>query len=144
MNPLSFLMIRGMNTAKFNSIPGFSRYGEKRTGRIPHEICRVGNETFDSIAEKDRYLELLVMEKAGIISELVCHPEFEIIPKQETPKGKPNFRKAVYTADFQYVRDGETIVEDVKSKYTREEKDYILRRKMMLYINGIYVEEIVR
>lgn len=133
-----------MATARFHSKSPIKSYGEISSGRIPHEKIKIGDETFDSLAEKDRYLELLVMQKAGIISDLVCHPRFEIIPKQETPAGKLNFKAAHYTADFQYVRDGETVVEDVKSKYTREEKDYILRRKMMLYVNGIYVEEVVK
>ena len=86
----------------------------------------------------------IIFRKAGIISELKCHPRFEIIPRQETPKGKLNFKPAHYTADFEYVKDGQRIIEDVKSKATREEKDYVLRRKLMLYMNGIYVEEVVR
>lgn len=133
-----------MSEARFRPKAPMPRMGETKSGRIPHEKVKIGDEEFDSLSEKDRYLELLVMQKAGIISELVCHPRFQIIPKQETPAGKLNFKPAYYTADFQYVRDGKTIVEDVKSKYTREEKDYVLRRKMMLYVNGIYVEEVVR
>lgn len=130
---------------KIRSYAPLQSFGEKRTGRIPHEKTKVGDIVFDSLSEKDRYLELLVMQKAGIISDLVCHPEFEIIPRQTFPEtGKFAFHPAHYTADFQYVRDGKTVVEDVKSKVTREEKDYVLRRKLMLYMNGIYVEEVVR
>jgi len=50
-------------------------------------------------------------------------------------------QRAVYTADFVYERDGVTIVEDVKSDYTRKEKDYILRRKLMLHVYGIKIVE---
>ena len=133
-----------MSAVRFKSFAPMPRFGENKSGRIPHERVKIGNEEFDSLAEKDRYLELLVMQKAGTISDLKCHPRFEIIPKQETPKGKLNFQPAHYTADFQYVRDGKTVIEDVKSTKTREEKDYVLRRKLMLYVNGIYVEEVVR
>lgn len=43
-------------------------------------------------------------------------------------------QNAVYTADFVYV-------EDCKSEYTRKEKDYILRRKLMLHVHGIHIVE---
>lgn len=130
---------------KIQSYAPLRSFGEKKTGRIPHEKTVFNGIEFDSLSEKDRYLELLVMQRAGIISDLICHPEFEIIPRQTHPEtGKFAFHPAHYTADFQYVRNGKTIVEDVKSKITREEKDYVLRRKLMLYVNHIYVEEVVR
>jgi len=50
-------------------------------------------------------------------------------------------QNAVYTADFVYVQDGATIVEDTKSEYTRKEKDYVLRRKLMLHVHGIKIVE---
>lgn len=52
-------------------------------------------------------------------------------------------QRAVYTADFVYVvcATNEEIVEDVKSDYTRKEKDYVLRRKLMLHVHGIRVKE---
>lgn len=52
-------------------------------------------------------------------------------------------QRAIYTADFVYedAVTGQTIVEDVKSEYTRKEKDYILRRKLMLHVHGIRIKE---
>lgn len=120
------------------------RYGETKSGKIPHTKIKVGSEEFDSIAEHDRYIELLVLEKAGKISKLECHPRYEILPPQKTPEGRQNFKGVIYTPDFRYVRDGKTVVEEVKSEYTRHEKDYVIRRKLILYTLGIYVEEIVR
>ena len=118
-------------------------FGERSAGRIPHNYVKVGNETFDSQAEADRYMELLVGQKAGIISELECHPHFDLIPSQKVP-GQRSFRPHGYTADFRYKRDGEVVVEDVKSVRTREERDYIINRKLMFMIHGIYVHEVVR
>lgn len=47
-----------------------------------------------------------------------------------------------YTADFVYRRaDGTEVVEDVKSSYTRREKDYILRRKFLRWRWGIKIYE---
>ena len=115
----------------------------RNTGKVNHELTKVGDYTFDSKAEAGRYIELMAMQKSGIISDLVIQPRFEIIPAQEI-QGHRNFQAAHYTADFQYTRDGKMVVEDVKSEYTRQAKDYILRRKLMMFVNGIYVEEVIR
>lgn len=50
-------------------------------------------------------------------------------------------KKMVYTADFVYFKNGQKVVEDVKSEYTRKEKDYIQRRKLMLYFHKIKILE---
>ncbi len=120
----------------------FKTMSDRRTGKVAHEITRIGDKVFDSRAEADRYIELSAMQKGGIISDLVCQPRFEIIPKQKVDGH--SFRAAYYTADFQYVRDGKVVVEDVKSVYTRQAEDYKLRRKLMLLHNGIFVEEVIR
>ena len=50
---------------------------------------------------------------------------------------------AVYTADFTYIEDGNFIVEDVKSKYTAKEKDYVLRKKFLYHTRNILIREII-
>lgn len=51
-------------------------------------------------------------------------------------------QNAVYTADFVYRdKDGNEVVEDVKSEVTRKEADYVLRRKLMLDRYGIRILE---
>jgi hypothetical protein len=79
---------------------------------------------FDSAAERDRYAELLILERVGVITKLELQPRFEIIPK--TVKGT---RAHHYTADFRYVEDGVCVIEDVKGVKT---KDYILRRDIFI------------
>lgn len=132
----------------YNSIKArqqMRRYGEAKSGKVPHQRIVANGIEFDSKAEHDRYLELLLLERAGLISELECHPSYTILPKQETPKGCSNFRPVVYTPDFRYKdKDGRERVEEIKSEYTREEKDYVIRRKLIYYTLGIYVEELVR
>lgn len=117
-------------------------FGRKKRGKVSHERVTVGGIVFDSQAEAERYRVLRVMENSGQITHLVCHPRWEIIPEQR-PEGHRPFRPARYTADFSYIRDGKLVVEDVKSEYTRQEEDYKLRRKLMLLVHGIYVEEVV-
>lgn len=67
---------------------------------------------FDSIKESNRYLELTLMEKAGLIQDLELQPSFEICPSVKW-NGK-TLRKRMYKADFMYTENGDTIVEDVK------------------------------
>lgn len=60
---------------------------------------------------------------------------------------EPVFRKKIkskaahYTADFTYNRYGKYVVEDVKSEFTRKEKDYVLRKKLMLHVHDIEIYE---
>lgn len=97
----------------------------------------VDGETFDSKKEYARYQELMLMQRAGLISELERQPEFELIPKQKRD-GKVVERELKYRADFAYKENGETVVEDVKGMKTRE---YIIKRKLMLWEFGIRVKE---
>lgn len=132
-----------MENEKIKVIPQIKRMGEASKSRINHQRVVANGIEFDSKVEHDRYLELLVMERSGAISELECHPTWELIPTQKVP-GKRALRGHRYTADFKYMRGGKLIVEDVKSVRSREERDYIINRKLMWLLKGIYVEEVVR
>lgn len=94
--------------------------------------------TFDSKAEYDRWCQLRLLEKAGIISELQRQVKYSLLPAQKIG-GKTVERAASYIADFVYQRDGETVVEDVKGVKTPE---YVLKRKLMLYLHGIRIREV--
>ena len=108
--------------------------------------------TFDSKKEYRRYCELALLEKAGQIQSLELQKVFELIPAQyETferygkkgnrlKDGSRCIEKAcVYKADFCYTENGVLVVEDTKGFKT---KDYIIKRKLMLYIHGIRIKEI--
>ena len=86
--------------------------------------------TFDSRKEAGRYSELKLLEKAGEIKNLQLQPRFTL---QESFKyqGKAE-RKIEYIADFQYEeKDGQIIVEDVKSEITKTPL-YRVKRKLFL------------
>ncbi|MGM9680364.1 MAG: DUF1064 domain-containing protein [Eubacteriales bacterium] len=87
-----------------------------------------GDDRFDSLAEYRRWKELNLLLRAGLISDLRRQVRYELIPKQ----GKE--RTVYYIADFVYAENGETVVEDVKGVRTKE---YIIKRKLMLYRYGI-------
>ena len=101
-----------------------SKYGNKKTV--------VGNIVFDSKKESERFLELSMLQKAGIIKNLERQKRFEIVPKTETE------RAAYYIADFVYEEKGKLICEDVKSQATRKDKTYILKRKLFKYLYKNY------
>lgn len=98
---------------------------------------------FDSTKERDRYVELQLMERAGAISNLQTQVRFEIIPKQF--KNGHKMQRADYIADFVYTdnRTGQQIVEDVKGCRTGDAyRIFILKKKLMLEKWGIWVNEV--
>lgn len=96
---------------------------------------------FDSMKEAKRYQELKKLEAEGRIQKLERQVPFTIIPKQGY-KGE-TIRGAKYIADFVYTRDGEVVAEDVKGMRSGQAYQiFKLKKKLMLYQFGIYVEEI--
>ena len=100
--------------------------------------------TFDSADEMERYIDLKCRELRGEVSSLRLQYRFCIIAKQQVSTvvhlkrkdktvTKTQERAAYYTCDFMY-REGEhVVIEDVKSRYTGAMRDYVLRRKLMIY-----------
>lgn len=107
--------------------------------------------TFDSVKEANRYKELKLLERAGQVHDLRLQVKFKLIPTQRelnletTATGKPKKGRLLehevsYVADFVYKnRFGIQVVEDTKGVKT---KDYIIKRKLMLWIHGIRVKEV--
>lgn len=124
--------------------------------------------TFDSKKEAQRYCDLTLLEKAGKIKNLQRQVKFVLIPAQYEPdtigkrggvkRGKLIERECAYIADFLYfvpiheeftdnhgcvlideLVGYEAVVEDTKGFKT---KDYIIKRKLMLYVHGIRINEI--
>lgn len=124
-----------------------NKYGNKKI-----EYC---GEVFDSKREYYRYMDLKLLESCGAIKDLKRQVVYELIPTQREKstkvykkgrkKGQPIegkiIEKAVtYIADFVYTSaTGKVVVEDAKGMRTR---DYIIKRKLMLYIHGIKIQEV--
>lgn len=114
--------------------------------------------TFDSKKEAKRYKELKMLEKAGIIHDLKRQVKYVLIPAQYertssvyikgNNKGKPKKgrlieRECAYYADFVYMQDNNTIVEDVKGYRNGQAYNlFVIKRKLMLYVHGVTVKEI--
>lgn len=110
---------------------------------------------FDSKREAQRYQQLKLMEKAGVICDLKRQVKYELVPAQYI-NGKCVERAVTYTSDFEYyvlnplkhktiMADpnaktiGQHVVEDVKGMRTDV---YKIKRKLMLYRYGILVTEV--
>lgn len=120
----------------------FNKYHAKKAE------CYYGH-VHDSKKEAERCNELHMMQAHGMISDLEIQKKFLLIPQQREPdgvtatgkpkKGKVLEREVNYIADFVYVENGLTVVEDTKGMRLA---DYILKRKLMLFKYGIHIREI--
>lgn len=123
-----------------------------RRSKYNNKKVVVNGIKFDSEKEAQRYLYLLSLKNLGIITDLELQKEFVVIPSQyETfaRYGKNGKRlkdgsrclelSVKYKADFVYKKDGKLVVEDTKGVLT---PDYVIKRKLMLYIHGISISEI--
>ena len=120
----------------------------KKYGNAKSEV---DGEIFDSRKEARRYIELQWLLKAGTITDLQRQVRFELIPAQREPDtigprggrkpGKLIEKEVSYIADFVYTdtETGRRIVEDTKGVRTKE---YIIKRKLMLYMHGIRIREV--
>lgn len=125
-----------------------SKYSNKKAVR--------NGVVFDSRREARRYSELLLLQRAGAITDLQTQVEFELIPaqfeavptgelyKRGALKGKPKMKEVCieksvkYIADFVYQENGKTVVEDAKGFRTEA---YKIKKKMLLYFHGIKIKE---
>lgn len=110
-------------------------------GHLKYKNRPVGG--YASNKEAHRAQELKLMQQAGAIRNLREQVPFELIPRQVID-GKTAERACSYFLDFQYERwtsslQWQPVYEDVKGIRT---KDYIMKRKMMLFFHGIKITEI--
>lgn len=131
----------------------WNRFGTQKNKYGARKVT-VGDETFDSSHEYQRWCELKLLVRAGKIHDLHRQVRFELIPAQyetyerfseKTGKrltdGQRCIEKAVtYVADFVYWEGDQMVVEDAKSEATKTEA-YIIKRKLMLQ-QGIRVREV--
>lgn len=113
------------------------------------KVVTLDGQEFDSRKEYRRWLDLCLLEKAGAISDLQRQVVYILIPAQREPDtvgprggvrpGRTLEQAVTYTADFVYTKDGRTVVEDTKGYRTEA---YIIKRKLMLYVHGIKIQEV--
>ena len=128
-NRIAFLAQLGYEVSKSADAPRkANKYGAKRVG------------THASQKEHDRANTLKMWQHAGVISNLREQVPYELIPAHRFEDGTLE-RACKYIADFVYTDNetGATVVEDTKGVRTKE---YIIKRKLMLYMHGIRIKEV--
>lgn len=116
--------LKAMRVASPSAKP--SKYGARKSGG------------YASRKEHRRANKLKLMQRAGLISNLREQVKYVLIPTQRDSLGNLLEKECSYYADFVYDRDGVTVVEDTKGFRTPE---YKLKRKLMLFLQGIRIKE---
>ena len=118
-----------MSTWKWND---WSKYGNKKT--------EIDGITFDSKKEANRYADLKICERCGIIKNLQRQVKYTLIRGQRWRSDGKKHRDTIYIADFVYEdMDGNIIVEDVKGFRTDA---YRIKRELMKMLYDIEVQEV--
>ena len=131
----------------------FASGGRRNPAYQPKKRSKYGNNRVGEHAsqkEHDRANQLKLWQRAGVISNLREQVPYKLIPAQYGEcgtdlKGKPVRvcveKSCKYIADFVYTDNetGQTIVEDTKGVRTKE---YIIKRKLMLFRHGIRIKEV--
>lgn len=120
--------------------------GDFQRRKYGNRKVEIDGVVFDSKREAQRYQELCLLERAGEITDLVCHPRYDFVVN--------GVRLGFYKADFRYLKqapsrkgqrgtfvDDVPVVEDVKSKPTKT-TTYRLKRKLMKALYGIEIKEV--
>lgn len=91
--------------------------------------------TFDSRLEANRYCELKIMERTGLIQKLQLQPKFVL--QEAFEKNGKKYREISYIADFMYFDNEKRqwVVEDAKGIETEVFK---IKRKLFEYKFGNY------
>lgn len=112
--------------------------------KFKNKRCTYNGHTFDSLGERNRFMQLELMEKAGLIANLVPHPSFKLMVariEDDKPTGEVT-AIGKYTPDFQYtdLETGEHVVEDFKSPATANTVPFKRTVKHMAAQYGITVK----
>lgn len=104
---------------------------KQKTNKYSAKKCVVNGITFASQKEGKRYTDLLLLQRAGEISQLKLQQRIKIFINDEYV--------CTYIADFTYYdRQGKFVVEDAKGLRL---PIYILKKRLLLITQGIEILE---
>lgn len=110
---------------------------------------------FDSTKEGKRYLVLKQALYDGKIQDLKLQVKYELIPSikeeyvehlktKDRVKTRTLQLPITYTCDFQYMKDGELIIEDVKASPKMLPKEFVLKEKLMFWKYRIRIRKVYK
>ena len=97
-------------------LPGSKPGGKTKEPKYKNEPGIYTGVWIQSKKEGERYLELVEMNRIGLISQLSRQPKFVLIHAFNHKYGHQ--KRETYSADFRYIRDGKVIIEDTKGVQT--------------------------
>lgn len=112
------------------TLPGVDIDAIHKNPKYRNKITVVDGIKFHSKREATRHADLVLLEKAGEISDLQRQVKFRLVVNE--------IAICSYIADFTYQQAGKLIVEDSKGFKT---EGYKLKAKLMLACHGIAVLE---
>lgn len=121
---------------EFNRL--FGSKGKSKRNKYNAQKITIDGKTFDSKLEAEYYTQLLILKKAGVITDFECQKPF-ILQEGFTREGK-KYSAIKYYADFVVTySDGREEVVDTKGHKTSV---YKLKKKLLLakYPNIIFKE----
>lgn len=119
--------------------PAAAPAAEAKRPKYGNEKVELEGDTFDSRAEAGRWQQLLMLERAGQIRDLQKQVVFVLAPAVELDgRKKPALR---YVADAAYWEGSRYVVEDTKSRATRKNRVYRIKKHLMKTVLGIEIQE---
>ena len=100
-------------------------------GVAPKDERTYNNIVFDSKREMNRYCELVLLQRAGEICDLVHHPKPLLLEVNGQKIG-------AWEPDFTYTENGQLLYEDSKGFRTPE---YKIKKKLVKACLGIEIKE---
>jgi len=113
----------------------------KKGSKMKNTKVVIDDLVFDSKKEANRYSELKYLYDTGLINCLELQKPFVLAPSVIlNGRKKPPIR---YVADFCYLtNEGEIIVEDVKSSFTKTLPVYRMKSHLMKSMHNIDITEV--
>ena len=97
-------------------------------GNIPTEVNGI---LFDSKKEANYYVQMLMLQRCGVVKMIELQPVFELQPTFK--KNGVTYRSIKYVADFRITyADGHKELVDTKSEATKT-KDFKIKQKLFEY-----------
>ena len=101
--------------------------------KFKNKRTEVDGIVFHSKREARRYQDLKLCQQAGVITDLALQVNYPLVVN--------GIKIAAYCSDFNYMKGGQQVVEDVKSDFTRKLMWYRMKKKLMLALYGIEILE---
>lgn len=129
----------------------------KKGQKYHNSIVEFQGQKFASKREMQRYIFLKEEEDKGLISDLKCQVKYELIPaikekevvhlKTKDKIVERTVQLAItYTCDYQYIKEGKIVVEDVKASpnLAALDKAFLIKEKLFRWKYGFSIKRVYK